>query len=87
MRVLGMFKKWAGKRPTATLVATETNCHFFLRQRSWAIGNGPSLYAHLPLLHPFIEAITPGAAPGPPVKTGARVCRFQGCKNRTAILK
>ena len=30
--------------------------------------------------HPFFEATTPGAAPGPPVKTGARVRHFRGCK-------
>ena len=29
--------------------------------------------------YPFFEAIPPGAAPGPPVKTGARVRRFRGC--------
>ena len=28
----------------------------------------------------FFEATPPGAAPGPPVKTGARVRRFRGCK-------
>ena len=31
---------------------------------------------------PFFEATTPGAAPGPPVKTGARVRRFRGCNNQ-----
>jgi len=30
--------------------------------------------------YPFFEATPPGAAPGPPVKTGARVRRFRGCK-------
>ena len=30
---------------------------------------------------PFFEATPPGAAPGPPIKTGARVRRFRGCKN------
>ena len=29
--------------------------------------------------HPFFEATSPGAAPGPPVKTGARVRHFRGC--------
>ena len=29
--------------------------------------------------YPFFEATTPGAAPGPPVKTGARVRRFREC--------
>ena len=31
----------------------------------------------------FFEATPPGAAPGPPVKTGARVRRFRGC-NKTS---
>ena len=30
--------------------------------------------------YPFFEVTPPGAAPGPPVKTGARVRRFRGCK-------
>jgi hypothetical protein len=30
--------------------------------------------------HPFFEATPPGAAPGPPVNTGARVRHFRGCK-------
>ena len=34
--------------------------------------------------HPFFEATPPGAAPGPPVNTGARVRHFRGCKNRSA---
>ena len=29
--------------------------------------------------HPFFEAKPLGAAPGPPVKTGARVRLFRGC--------
>jgi len=29
--------------------------------------------------YPFFEVTTPGAAPGPPVKTGARVRRIHGC--------
>ena len=29
--------------------------------------------------YPFFEATAPGAAPGPPVKTGPRLRRFQGC--------
>jgi len=33
--------------------------------------------------YPFFEATPPGAAPGPPVKTGARVRHFRGCKNPT----
>ena len=47
-------------------------------QTAAAIGNDPPLYAHMPL-YPFFEVIPPGAAPGPPVKTGARVRRFRGC--------
>jgi len=35
------------------------------------------LYAHVPL--PVLRSHTPGAAPGPLVKTGARVHRFRGC--------
>ena len=31
--------------------------------------------------HPFFEATPPGAAPGPPVNTGARVRHFRGCNN------
>ena len=31
--------------------------------------------------YPLFEATPPGAAPGTPVKTGARVRRFRGCKN------
>jgi len=31
--------------------------------------------------YPFFEVTPPGAAPGPPVKTGARVCRFRGCNH------
>ena len=30
---------------------------------------------------PFFKATSPGAAPGPPVKTGARVRRFRGCNS------
>ena len=30
--------------------------------------------------HPFFEATSPGAAPGPPVKARARVRHFRGCK-------
>ena len=29
----------------------------------------------------FFDATPPGAAPGPPVKAGARVRRFRGCNN------
>jgi len=32
---------------------------------------------------PFFEATPPGAAPGPLVKTGARLRRFRGCKEHT----
>ena len=46
------------------------------RQKSWAIGNSP-LCTHM-CPYPFFEATPPGAAPGPPVKTGARVRRFRG---------
>jgi len=53
-------------------------------QRSRAIGNDPSLYAHISL--PMLESTPPGAAPGPPVKTGARVRRFRGCENKASIL-
>ena len=51
------------------------------RQKPWAIGNGPSppLYAQMNCAYPFFEATSPGAAPGPRAKTGARVRRFQGC--------
>ena len=31
--------------------------------------------------YPFFEDTPPGAAPGPPVKTGAGVRRFRGCNN------
>ena len=34
--------------------------------------------------HPFFEATPPGAAPGPPVKTGARVRHFRGCNQISA---
>ena len=30
--------------------------------------------------HPCFEATPPGAAPGPPVNTGAHVRHFRGCK-------
>jgi len=40
------------------------------------------LYAHMPLPCPFFETTPPGAAPGPSVKTGARVRRFRGCKHK-----
>ena len=33
--------------------------------------------------YPFFEVTPPGAAPGPPVKTGARVRRFRGCNKST----
>ena len=35
---------------------------------------------------PFFEATPPGAAPGPPVTTGARVRRFWVCNNTAAKL-
>ena len=37
--------------------------------------------------HPFFEATPPGAAPGPPVSTGARVRHFRGCKNASGLMK
>jgi len=37
--------------------------------------------------HPFFEAIPPGAAPGPPVNTGARVRHFQGCNQQPAAAR
>ena len=37
--------------------------------------------------HPFFEATPPGAAPGPPVNTGARVRHFRGCNESAAIIK
>ena len=37
--------------------------------------------------HPFFEATPPGAAPGPPVKTGARVRHFRGCKKAAQCQK
>ena len=39
-------------------------------ERLWAIGYDPLCTRMYP---------PPGAAPGPPVKTGARVRRFRGC--------
>ena len=33
--------------------------------------------------HPFFEATPPGAAPGPPVNTGARVRHFRRCNKET----
>ena len=33
----------------------------------------------MPCPYSLVEATPPGAAPGPPVKTGARVRRFRGC--------
>jgi len=50
------------------------------RERSWAIWNDPPLYAHMPL--PVLRSHIPGRRPRTPVKTGARVRRFQGCKKR-----
>ena len=41
------------------------------------MGNDPPLSARK-WPYPLFEATTPGAAPGPLVKTGARVRRFQG---------
>ena len=35
--------------------------------------------------HPFFEATPPGAAPGPPVKTGARVRHFRGCNKDYSV--
>ena len=35
---------------------------------------------------PFFEVTPPGAAPGPPVKTGARARRFRGCNKKMAVL-
>ena len=43
----------------------------------------PSVRAYAP--YPSFEATPPGAAPGPPLKTGARVSRFRGC-NKLAIV-
>ena len=90
MRVLGVFKNLAGKcvldfdliRPTATF-----STH---RQTSWAIGNDPPLYTHMPL--PVFRSHTPGRRrfskphprappPDPPVK--ARIRRFRGCNQST----
>ena len=36
--------------------------------------------------HPFFEATPPGAAPGPPVKTGARVRLLRECKKGHRIM-
>ena len=55
---------------------THTHTH---TQASWAIGNGPLCTRICP--YPFFEVTSPGATPGPPVKTGARVRRFRGCNN------
>jgi len=65
------------KRSTAILVATHTHRQTH-RQKSWAIGNAPPLCTRI-CPYPFFEVTPPGAAPGPPVKTGARVRRFWGC--------
>ena len=35
--------------------------------------------------HPFFEATPPGAAPGPPVNTEARVRHFRGCNKQGQI--
>jgi len=77
------------RRPFLEFKFKKTNCHISgdrhtdtHRQALWAIGNDPPLYAHVPC--PFFEATPPGAAPGPPVKTGARVRRFRRCKQRRA---
>jgi len=61
-----------------TLVATPHTHTRTDRQASWAIGNDPFCTRICP--YPFFEAASPGAAPGPPVKTAARVRRFQECK-------
>ena len=37
--------------------------------------------------YPFFEATPPGAAPGSPVKTGARVRRFRGCNQHRGALR
>ena len=51
-------------------------------KRSWAIGNAPPLYAHMPLAPTRSSKPRPWAPPpNPPVKTGARVCRFRGFNN------
>jgi len=50
------------------------------RQTSWALEMTPLCTRMCPYL--FFEATPPGAAPGPPVKTAARVRRFRGCNNR-----
>ena len=71
------------KRPTATFVATDKQTDRQThRQASWAIGNGPPLYAHMPL--PVLRSHTPGRRPRTPVKTGARVRRFRGCNKAGA---
>ena len=71
------------KRPTATFVATDKQTDRQThRQASWAIGNDPPLYAHMPL--PVLRSHTPGRRPRTPVKTGARVRRFRGCNKAGA---
>ena len=69
-----VWKLGGKKRPTAIIVVTDRQTH---RKASWAIGNGPLCTRICP--YTFFEVTPPGTAPGPPVKTGARVRRFRGC--------
>jgi len=61
------------QQKTATLGDTETQRHRGTETQthtevSWAIGNDPFLYAHMPL--PVLRSHTPGAAPDPRLKSG-----------------
>jgi len=53
------------------------------RERPWAIENDPPLCTCI-CPYPLFEATPPGAAPGPPVKTGALGRRFWGCNKTDA---
>jgi len=56
-----------GRYVLSSLVATYRHKD---TQTEAVTGNGPSLYTHMPIY--VIRSHAPGAAPGPPVKTGAR---------------
>ena len=67
------------KRPTAFLGGPDT---YTRTEGSWAPGNDPPLYAHMPLR--VLRSHTPGRRPRTPVKTGARVRRFRECNQATS---
>jgi len=61
------------------VVAKDTHTHTHIQ--TGAVGNAiPFCMCICPC--PFFEVTSPGAAPGPPVKTGARVRRFRGCNDK-----